>query len=108
MNLDQMTTNGCNKAMEACVARLRAMGWASEDIKLHVDDLISRLRVAAKACLDEAVRGFTEAMKAGMSGYAVPTFYATFAEAGIRVANEFDAAQANEFNADYAAACAVE
>ena len=108
MNLDQMTTNGCNKAMEACVARLRTIGWANEDIKLHVDDLIARLRIAAKACLDEAVRGFTEAMKTGMSGYAVPTFYATFAEAGIRVANEFDAAQAEEFHADYAAACAVE
>ena len=47
-------------------------------------------------------------MKSGMSGYAVPTFYATFAAAGVRVADQFDTDQANEFHADYAAACAVE
>ncbi len=70
-------------------------------------EMPARLRVACKACLDEAVRDFADAMKSGMSGYAVPTFYATFAAAGVRVADEFDAAEADEFHADYAAACAV-
>ena len=107
MNLDQMTTNGCHKSMEACVARLRAIGWANEDISHHAEALTARLRVACKACLDEAIRDFAEAMQTGMSGYAVPTFYATFAAAGVRVADEFDAAEADEFHADYAAACAV-
>jgi hypothetical protein len=108
MNLDQMTTNGCTKAMEACVARLRVIGWANADISHHAAELTARLRVACKACLDNAVRDFADAMKSGMSGYAVPTFYATFANAGIAVANEFDAAQSDEFHAEYAAACAVE
>ena len=108
MNLDQMTTNGCNKAMEACVARLRTIGWANEDISHHAKALVELLRVACKACLDEAVKDFADAMRSGMSGYAVPTFYATFAAAGVRVADQFDADQANEFHADYAAACAVE
>lgn len=108
MNLDQMTTNGCTKAMESCVDRLRVLGWASEDIGHHSKDLTVRLRVACKGCLDEAVRDFAEAMKAGLSGYAVPTFYATFAQAGIRVANEFDQHHAAEFAADYERFASVE
>ena len=108
MNLDQLTTNGCTKAMEACVSRLRVIGWANADISHHAPELTARLRVACKSCLDDAVRDFADAMKSGMSGFAVPTFYATFANAGIAVANEFDAAQADEFQADYATACAVE
>ena len=108
MNLDQMTTNGCTKAMEACVDRLRILGWASEDIGHHSKDLTVRLRVACKGCLDEAVHDFAEAMKAGLSGIAVPTFYATFAQAWIRVANEFDQHHAAEFAADYEQFASVE
>ena len=42
MNLDQMTTNGCTKAMEACVARLRVIGWANADISHHAAELTAR------------------------------------------------------------------
>lgn len=108
MNLDMMTTTGCHKAMEACVARLQVLGWANEDIGHHADDLITRLRAACKGCLDTAVAEFRQAIEAGMSGYAVPTFYATFIEAGVRAAEKFDADQQEEYEADEAAFYATE
>ena len=89
MTLDDMTTEGCNKAMEASVTILQNLGWTKEEIlQAGSDWLLPRLRAECKARIDDAVLSFRDAMEAGMTAYATRAFHMNFVEAGIKIAEQ--------------------
>ncbi|MBM4023012.1 MAG: hypothetical protein FJ284_12395 [Planctomycetes bacterium] len=88
--LDELTGAACNKAMEACVANLKRLGYTPSDISENADTILPMLRTACKAVLDEAVADFVKACESGAKRWAVTAFYVPFVAAGVSVASEFD------------------
>jgi hypothetical protein len=89
--LDELISDACTKAMEACVKNLNRLGWTASDIHDHADTLLPRLREACKAVLDEAVADFIKAYEGGARGWAASAFYVPFIAAGVKVGSDIDA-----------------
>lgn len=90
-NLDQLTSAACDKAMAACVANLKRLGYTTNDIIENSDTILPMLRTACKAVIDEAVADFVKACESGARGWAVTAFYVPFVAAGVQVGSDFDA-----------------
>lgn len=89
--LDELTRAACNKAMEACVANLKRLGYTTSDINENADTILLMLRTACKAVLDESVTDFVKACESGAKRWAATAFYVPFIAASVKVGSDFDA-----------------
>jgi hypothetical protein len=90
----EVVTAAARAATAAAVARLRVLGWTTDEIIAAVESpdrcdahLLCRTRDALQAAMPQAREDFAEAVRARMPSAALQTFAASAALAGISAAN---------------------